>query len=64
MSLLGRREIAFTLRLGNENFPQVKVELYRKDGTYCLAVVDGKPLGLIERSLAVDLVEAVNEMVL
>lgn len=40
------------------------MDLYRYDGTYCLAVVDGTPVSLVERSYVVDLIEAVNAIVL
>ena len=59
-----KEEISLTLYLENENFPQVKLELYRYDGAHCLAVVDGEPVSLVERSQVVDLVEAVNAIVL
>ncbi len=59
-----REEISFTVYLNNENYPQVQVQLYRYDGTYCLAVVDGEPVSLVERSYVVDLIEAVNAIVL
>lgn len=57
-------EISFVVYLDNENYPQVEVELYRYDGDYCLAVVDGETVALIERSQVVDLIEAVNAIVL
>ena len=38
--------------------------IYRYDGSYCLAVVDGEPFALVERSAAMDLVESVNAIVL
>lgn len=59
-----KEEIRVTVHLNNENFPEVKIELYRYDGSHCLAVVDGKPVALVERSYVVDLVEAVNGIVL
>lgn len=59
-----KEEIRVTVHLNNENFPEVKIELYRYDGSHCLAVVDGKPMALVERSYVVDLVEAVNGIVL
>ena len=34
------------------------------DGTNCLAVVDGTPVSLVARADVVDLIEAVNEIVL
>lgn len=57
-------EISLVLYLDNENFPEVQIQLYRYDGTNCIAVVDGEPVSLVSRSLVVDLVEAVNSIVL
>ncbi len=57
-------EIGLTVYLDNENHPEVRIELYRYDGTNCLAVVDGEPVSLIERSSAVNLIEAVHAIVL
>ena len=59
-----RQEIALTVYLDNDAFPQVEVELYRWDGEHCLAVVDGEPVSLVARSGAVDLIEAVQAIVL
>lgn len=59
-----KQEAALTVHLNNENFPTVQIELYRYDGSHCLAVVDGKPLAFVGRSSAVDLMEAVNGIVL
>lgn len=60
----GKEEIRFTLYLENENCPTVSVKLYRYDGELCLAEVDGKPVSLVRRSYAVDLIEAVQAIVL
>lgn len=60
----GKEEICFTLYLENENCPEVAVKLYRHDGELCLAEVDGKPVSLVRRSYAVDLIEAVHAIVL
>lgn len=60
----GKEEIALTVYLDNENFPRVQIQLYRYDGSFCLAVVDGKPVSLIPRSQAVELIEAVQSIVL
>ena len=60
----GKEEISLTLQIDNENQPEVRIELYRYDGNNCLAVVDGNPLLLVNRSYAVDLIEAVNAIVL
>lgn len=59
-----KQEAALTVYLNNENFPKVQIELYRYDGSRCLAVVDGKPLAFVGRSSVVDLIEAVNGIVL
>lgn len=59
-----KEEIGVTVHLDNVNFPEVKIGLYRYDGSHCLAVVDGEPVALVERSAVVDLVEAVNGIVL
>lgn len=60
----GQQEIRLTLRLTDENFPQVEIVLYRYDGTDCLATVDGESFALISRTSVVDLIEAVNAIVL
>ena len=57
-------EIGLTLHLDNENFPTVEIRLYRYDGSACLAVVDGDPVSLVSRSSVMDLVEAVQAIVL
>ncbi len=59
-----KKEISLVVHLDDTNYPQVSVELYRYDGNRCLAVVDGKPVSLVDRSQVVDLVEAVYAIVL
>ena len=59
-----KEEISLTLQMDNDNQPEVEIELYRYDGNTCLAVVDGEPVSLIDRSDVVDLIEAVNAIVL
>lgn len=59
-----KKEIGLKLYLDNENIPEIKIDLYRYDGTYCLAVIDGEPVSFIKRSKVVDLIEAVYEIVL
>ena len=59
-----KEEISLTVHLDNENFPQVQIELYRYDGSHCLAVVDGESVSLVERAAVVDLMEAVYAIVL
>lgn len=59
-----KEEISLTVYLDNENFPQVKIQLYRYDGGQCLAVVDGETVSLVDRSSVMELVEAVQSIVL
>ena len=53
-----------TVHLDNETHPQVEIAFYRYDGEQCLAVVDGQSVFLVPRSSVVDLVEAINAIVL
>ena len=57
-------EIGLTLHLENDNFPKVEIRLYRYDGAFCLAVVDGDPVSFVARSSVMELVEAVQTIVL
>lgn len=57
-------EIGLVLHLDNENISQVEIRLYRYDGASCLAVVDGGTVSLVSRSSVMDLVEAVQAIVL
>lgn len=59
-----KKEISLTVYLDNEKYPEILVELYRYDGDTCLAAVDGKPVSLVKRSAAVDLIEVVHAIVL
>ncbi|MGN0422030.1 MAG: DUF4340 domain-containing protein [Lachnospiraceae bacterium] len=60
----GKEEISLTVYLDNENYPEVTIELYRYDGSDCMAVVDGEPVSLVARDTVIDLIEAVNAIVL
>lgn len=60
----GKEEIRLTIHLDHESFPEVEIVLYRYDGDSCLATVDGERVSLIDRSRVVDLIEAVNAIVL
>ncbi|MCD8001537.1 MAG: DUF4340 domain-containing protein [Oscillospiraceae bacterium] len=60
----GQEEIALTVFLDNEAFPSVRIVLYRYDGASCLATVDGEPFALVPRAQMVDLVEAIQAIVL
>ena len=59
-----KEEISLTVTLDNENVQEIQIQLYRYDGEQCLAVVDGEPVSLVPRSSVVDLIEAVNAIVL
>lgn len=59
-----KEEIRFTLHLDNETFPTVEIALYRYSGTECLAVVDGESVSLVPRASVMELVEAVQAIVL
>lgn len=60
----GKEEICLTVYLNNENHPQVTIELYRYDGSQCLSKVDGETFALVPRADVVDLIEAVNAIIL
>jgi len=60
----GKEEVSLTVYLDNETYPKVEIQLYRYDGTDCLAKVDGQTFALISRSDVVDLIEAVHAIVL
>ena len=57
-------ELAFTATLDLEGEPSVRIELYRYDGSHCLAAVDGKPVALVDRWQTISLVESVNSIIL
>lgn len=59
-----KEEISLTVYLDNENYPQIEIDLYRYDGSLCQAVVNGESVSLVERSQVVDLIEAVQTIVL
>jgi hypothetical protein len=48
----------------SDNDATVAIVFYRYDGTDCLVTIDGTPTALVSRSQVVDLVEAVNAIVL
>lgn len=59
-----KQEAAFTVHLDNDTFPTLTVTIYQYDGDNCLVQLDGTTLGLVSRSLVVDLTEAVNAITL
>lgn len=60
----GQEEIRFTVYLDREELPSMEVALYRYDGSFCLAQVDGQSVSLVPRSDVVDLIEAIRAIVL
>ena len=59
-----QKEISITLNLDNEDYKTYKMDFYRYDGTLCLVYVDDKPYAYVSRSSVVDIIEAVNQIVL
>lgn len=57
-------EIRLTLHLDSEAYPQTELIFYRYNGDSCLAVADGSSWALVPREAVVDLIEAVNAIVL
>lgn len=60
----GKEELSLTAHLTDDRRTTVRIGLFRHDGEYCTAVVDGEPLALVPRSEVVTLIEAVNSIVL
>lgn len=59
-----KEEISLTVHLENENFPEVTIRLYRYDGSLCLAAVDGQTVSFVSRAAVMELVEAVQAIIL
>ncbi len=59
-----QEEVSITLHLDNENYPTYKMDFYRKDGESCLVYVDGSSYAYVDRSDVVDIIEAINKIVL
>ena len=59
-----QKEVSITLNLDNESYPTFKIDLYRVDGEKCLAYVDDTPIAYVLRTTVVDLIEAINKIIL
>lgn len=59
-----KEELSLTVYLNNKAFPQVQLDFYRYDGEHCLAAIDGKICSLVPRSDVVELIEALNAIIL
>lgn len=60
----GKKEIGLTITLDREERSTVQLAFYRCDGVNCLAVADGESVAFVPRSDVVELIEAVNAIVL
>lgn len=60
----GKLEIGLKVYLTDENHSPIHIELYRYDGEFCLAMVDQKALSFVRRTDVIQLIEAVNAIVL
>lgn len=57
-------EIAVTIHRNTDSFQTVELALYQHDSTACLATLDGSATVYVSRSAVVDLIEAVNALIL
>ncbi len=58
------QELSMTVTLDREEYNTVLITIYQYDGESCLVKMDGELVGLMPRSLMVDLREAVTSIVL
>jgi len=59
-----KEEIGLTIHLDPEYGSEISIQFYRYDGSDCLAVVDGQTVSLVKRAKVVDLIEAVQSIIL
>lgn len=59
-----KEEVNLTLHFKDEKYPDQKITIYRYDGLKCLVAMGGEPHSLVERTSAVDLIEAIREIIL
>ena len=57
-------EIRFLFRQDHPTFPQVELVFYQYDSEVCLVTLNGESTVFVARSQVVELVEAVNQLVL
>jgi hypothetical protein len=62
----GKQEIALSLYVTKDDDSEsiINITLYRKNGSECVAEINGETVSLVARSSAMDLVEAVYAIVL
>lgn len=59
-----KEELRLTITLNNETFPSLTLAFYRYDGESCIAELDGEVVAFVPRSQVVELIEALNEVIL
>lgn len=57
----GKEELQLTLQLDDTS---ILLSFYRYDGNSCLAQIDGSSVGLVPRGAVIDLVEALQAIIL
>ncbi|MCD8018630.1 MAG: DUF4340 domain-containing protein [Clostridiales bacterium] len=57
-------ELSVTINVDNDDYPSITADIYQYDGDSCLVVVDGETIGLMSRSLMVDLREGMTSITL
>ncbi len=60
----GQSELRMVLHLENSYANTLEIVLYRLDGSNCMCYINGESVGLVSRSYTVDLIEAVNAIIL
>jgi hypothetical protein len=62
----GKQELGLTLYVttGEDSESTITINLYRYDGEYCIAEINGEPVSLVSRSSVTDLIEAIYAIVL
>lgn len=60
----GKLELGIKILMDSETHPQLDIRLYRRDGQNCTAVIDGDVTALVARADVVDMIEAVNAIIL
>lgn len=57
-------ELGIKILMDSEAHPRLDIRLYRRDGQNCTAVIDGEVTALVARTDVVDMIEAVNAIIL
>lgn len=57
-------ELGIKILMDSDTHPQFDICLYRRDGQTCTAVIDGEVAALVARAEVVDMIEAVNAIIL